>query len=244
MQTIIVIENTLQTISGGGQTTLADSDGSQAHSLTYDEQIITLPLLPQLDLDVVMATAEQVLTKEQVNVQVITAGTQGPSGQGVPLGGVPGQFLQKTGISDFQTGWANVIAGVTSVFGRVGTVVAQAGDYAFNQISGLLNLGTQVTSILPIANGGTDASTADAAIVNIVDAATLIDPTDTSQAFVPVLDTDGGNTGGRVSIDYILGKFGSGIGPWRFLATDGLGNISPRPLFTDSATFTYAQGAY
>lgn len=53
----------------------------------------------------------------------------------------------------------NANAGVTSVFGRTGAVTAQSGDYSFGQISGTLNAGTQVSGVLPVANGGTNSST-------------------------------------------------------------------------------------
>jgi hypothetical protein len=38
-------------------------------------------------------------------------GDPGPIGQGVPPGGTIGQFLQKTGAGDFQTGWVTVAPG-------------------------------------------------------------------------------------------------------------------------------------
>lgn len=47
---------------------------------------------------------------------------------------------------------------VTSVFGRNGNIIAQTGDYNFNQISGTINLSTQVSNTLSIINGGTGAT--------------------------------------------------------------------------------------
>ena len=44
---------------------------------------------------------------------------------------------------------------VASVFGRAGAVIAQSGDYSFGQISGVINLATQSSGVLAIANGGT-----------------------------------------------------------------------------------------
>ena len=44
---------------------------------------------------------------------------------------------------------------VASVFGRTGIVVSATNDYTFSQIGGSLNLATQGTGLLPIANGGT-----------------------------------------------------------------------------------------
>lgn len=52
-----------------------------------------------------------------------------------------------------------VAAPVTSVFGRTGAVIAVSGDYSFSLISGQASLTTQVSGILPIANGGTGAAT-------------------------------------------------------------------------------------
>jgi hypothetical protein len=43
---------------------------------------------------------------------------------------------------------------VSSVFGRTGAVVSATNDYAFSQISGSASLTSQVTGILPPANGG------------------------------------------------------------------------------------------
>jgi lysophospholipase L1-like esterase len=61
------------------------------------------------------------------------------------------QFLCTGGV------WVQTGAGggaVSSVFGRIGAVAATTGDYSFGQISGLLDLGTRVTSNLPVANLG------------------------------------------------------------------------------------------
>ena len=48
---------------------------------------------------------------------------------------------------------------VTSAFGRTGAVVAAANDYSFSQISGSVNLTTQVNGVLPVLNGGTQWTT-------------------------------------------------------------------------------------
>ena len=50
--------------------------------------------------------------------------------------------------------------GVSSVFGRSPTVVAQTGDYTFSQIAGTLNLATQVGGLLPLANVAVPSFTA------------------------------------------------------------------------------------
>lgn len=48
---------------------------------------------------------------------------------------------------------------VSSVFTRTGAVTAQSGDYSFSQISGSVVLSSQVSGLLPIANGGTGTAT-------------------------------------------------------------------------------------
>jgi hypothetical protein len=61
---------------------------------------------------------------------------------------------------DCKTAWSQVGGGaVTSVFGRSGAVVAAANDYSFSQLSGSVNLATQVTGVLPVLQGGTQWTT-------------------------------------------------------------------------------------
>ena len=61
--------------------------------------------------------------------------------------------------------WATTPAApVTSVFSRTGVVVAATNDYAFSQISGTANLTSQVTGVLPFANGGTGQNNASQAL--------------------------------------------------------------------------------
>ena len=60
-----------------------------------------------------------------------------PLAAGLPTGGKPGQVLSKKSSEDFDAGWVSIsISGgvVTSVFTRVGDVVAQTGDYSLDQI--------------------------------------------------------------------------------------------------------------
>lgn len=40
-------------------------------------------------------------------IAVVSEGIQGPAGPGLPIGGIQGQILQKSGPVDFQTAWAN-----------------------------------------------------------------------------------------------------------------------------------------
>jgi hypothetical protein len=76
-----------------------------------------------------------------------------------------GKFLQTNGTA---LSWQTVGAGVSSVFGRNGDVVAVNGDYGFSQISG-----TIANSQLPtvdILHGGTGATSASAALDNLLPA--------------------------------------------------------------------------
>jgi hypothetical protein len=90
-------------------------------------------------------------------VQLVTAGAMGPAGQGIPTGGASGQYLRKNSGADFDTAWANVSAGVSSVFGRTGAISAQAGDYSLSQLSGVLGE----------ASGGTGANNYYEALLNL-----------------------------------------------------------------------------
>lgn len=47
---------------------------------------------------------------------------------------------------------------ITSVFGRTGIVVAAANDYNFSQISGVIDLTSQVANVLPVVNGGSGSA--------------------------------------------------------------------------------------
>ena len=56
-------------------------------------------------------------------------GPQGPAGQGVPSGGTIGQFLQKTGAGQYDTGWADVPAtGITLVSGTSNQITVTNGS--------------------------------------------------------------------------------------------------------------------
>jgi len=66
---------------------------------------------------------------------------------------VSGHLLQYTG-----TQWVNValntVAGVTSVFGRTGAIVATEGDYDLNDLGDVSVTGAAVGSMLELGSGG------------------------------------------------------------------------------------------
>ncbi len=107
----------------------------------------------------------QIVTLNNQKIEVITQGIQGASG------------------------------GVQSIYGRTGTVTAQNGDYNFNQLSGAVNLDTQVTDQLKIENGGTGASTADNAIKNIILSATYNAPSDITSSYLMFHETSTDTSG-------------------------------------------------
>ena len=71
--------------------------------------------------------------------------------QGVPTGGTTDQVLVKSSNTDFDTKWRTLVTGVSSVFGRVGAVVADIADYAAFYIK--LNGTTTTTASIPFAEG-------------------------------------------------------------------------------------------
>lgn len=80
---------------------------------------------------------------------------------GTPAGGLTGQVLTKNSNTDYDVGWAAIPAApVTSVFGRIGVVVAANGDYTFAQLAGkpttLAGYGItdSITTTAPITGGG------------------------------------------------------------------------------------------
>ena len=100
----------------------------------------TVVVVAETVSDVAVAGAAVAVAVAEPSVTVVTAGTQGPpgvagpAGPGVPAGGGPGQYLRKQSAADYDTAWAAVAAGVTSVYGRVGAVIAAAGDYLAAQV--------------------------------------------------------------------------------------------------------------
>ena len=130
---------------------------------------------------------------------------------------LPGQIgnankvLQSDGTN---ASWATIAAGgITSVFGRTGTVIAQANDYDFSQISGsatasqLPNL-QSMNGLLDIAHGGTGQVTANAALNALL-------PSQTGNAN-KILQTDGTNTNWITptppSVSSVFGRIGAVIG--------------------------------
>ena len=45
------------------------------------------------------------------DIVIIEVGEQGPTGQGVPVGGLAGQYLRKNTDGDFDTEWVSSVAG-------------------------------------------------------------------------------------------------------------------------------------
>lgn len=119
--------------------------------------------LPQLAANPNAGTQYQVPNKSTANLDELiwnlaSIKTKG----GILVGGVNGIASQFTVCPNGQVmiadsaqplGWTCGTAGaVASVFGRTGAVVAQSGDYAFNQISGTLGAG-QFPGALPAIDG-------------------------------------------------------------------------------------------
>lgn len=97
----------------------------------------------------------------------------------IPVG-VDGRVLTADSSAATGVSWQTPTGGVTSVFGRTGAVVAASGDYSAAQITGLgslatkntVTLTTDVTGVLPIANGGSGQSTQQTALDALAGAVT------------------------------------------------------------------------
>ena len=63
-----------------------------------------------------------------ITIPCILDGAKGDPGEGVAPGGTTGQFLKKKSGTDYDTEWADVDAGVTSVNGKTGAVTLTASD--------------------------------------------------------------------------------------------------------------------
>lgn len=59
----------------------------------------------QPQIQTLTTTGKQILLANVSAIQIMTAGTQGPAGQGVPAGGASGQLLKKNSAADFDTAW-------------------------------------------------------------------------------------------------------------------------------------------
>ncbi len=104
-------------------------------------------------------------------VRVVSVGTQGPTGatgatgatgpagaagapgQGVPTGGTPGQVLTKSSLTDYATNWTTL--------GSLATLST-------------VTLTSNVTGILPIANGGTNAASFTSSRVNYFNGTSIV----------------------------------------------------------------------
>lgn len=65
----------------------------------------------------------------------------GVAPNGLPAGGTATQILVKQSAADYDVDWVDhAVVAVTSVFGRTGAVVAQAGDYTTDQVTEAANL--------------------------------------------------------------------------------------------------------
>jgi len=84
-----------------------------------------------------------VIVQDQA-VTVATAGTQGPSGQGVPIGGTSGQVLAKNSNTDFDTKWINagIITGGAINSTPIGGTSAAAGAFTTLSASGIATFGS------------------------------------------------------------------------------------------------------
>lgn len=63
-----------------------------------------------------------------ITIPCILDGAKGDPGEGVAAGGTTGQFLKKKSGEDYDTEWADVDPGVTSVNGKTGAVTLTASD--------------------------------------------------------------------------------------------------------------------
>lgn len=55
----------------------------------------------------------QILLRDHTRVNILTAGIQGPTGQGVPTGGSAGQILVKTSGEDYETAWKTSLRSIS-----------------------------------------------------------------------------------------------------------------------------------
>ena len=141
--------------------------------------------------------------------------------------------------------------GVTTAFGRTGAVTAQTGDYTIGQIYGTgalaakskAALGADVTGLLPITNGGTQAATVTNAQINLISGLEYANPDDYdgyASAWVAWHDTVGG---GAYAID--LYTFGANFrtqpqGSVKTLQYNyGYGNFAAAEALTYSTVYAH-----
>ena len=60
---------------------------------------------PQTQIHTLTSSEKQIIVVDNTTVHTMTIGTQGPAGQGIPLGGTMHQLLRKIDGSDFNTEW-------------------------------------------------------------------------------------------------------------------------------------------
>jgi hypothetical protein len=141
-------------------------------------------------------------------------GPQGPTGAtgaGVIVGGTTGQVLAKASNTNYDTVWVNQDGNgtVTSVAATVPSFLSIAGSPITT--SGTLSI-TYSGTALPIANGGTGATTAPAALTALgaypasnpagytnTQYATITDDTTTNATRYPLLSS---STSGNVTVEY------------------------------------------
>jgi hypothetical protein len=125
----------------------------------------------------------------EVLVDKAVPGPAGPTGEGVPAGGLTGQVLTKVSDTDFDSDWQDPSGGVTSVNGQTGDVMLGYADVGAPATDGTGATGTwdiditgsashastadsatiagNVSGIVAVANGGTGADNATDARANL-----------------------------------------------------------------------------
>lgn len=99
-----------------------------------------------------------VATSQYVNTGVQAKGSKGDTGAGVPSGGTTGQFLRKKSNTNYDTEWTNGGGGGLPAGGTAGQALVKQ-----SSTEGDADWGT-----LPVAGGGTGATTEDSARANLV----------------------------------------------------------------------------
>lgn len=154
------------------------SAGQAAQALQEVEQMVN-----NASVTIQQAGQEQITAVQQAGAQQIAAAAaEADRAQGYAESINPAQFVKTVnGTGPDASGNVEVQAGVASVFGRTGAVIAQAGDYNAGQIeetaSRVFVSPEQKTKIdtaystssgpLPIENGGTGADNAETARENL-----------------------------------------------------------------------------